>query len=196
VPLSPYYVTKKTRVVAIFLVAIGCYATGNPASALQRDNDGRAHAARSLPRVFGSVLAEVKAKTSIPVLLPTELPRPVDNAKHAVVEKTTTDEYGVALYYELEAGDAGFAAFFGARNESPYSPRELGNVREVKLTRGIVGFFRPVSCGGSCAPANLWWEHGGPLYQIQLKLASTLSAKKQQRVITAVANSAILAGPR
>jgi hypothetical protein len=194
--LSPYYLMKKTRVVAIFLVVISCCATSNPAPALQRDADGRANAASSLPDVFGSVLAEVKAKTSIPVLLPTELPRPLGNAKHAMVEKATPDEYAVALYYELEVGDAGLAAFFAAKNKSPYSPRELGNVREVKLTRGIVGFFRPVSCGGSCAPANLWWEHGGPLYQIQLKLPSTLSEKKQQRVITAVANSAILAGPR
>ncbi len=157
---------------------------------------GRANVAVSFPDVFLSVLARVKAKTRVPVLLPTELPRPFSNAKHASVDKATTDEYAVSLYYELDAGDAGFAASFGATNNPTYSPRELENVRQVKLASGITGFFRPVSCGGSCAPANVWWEQRSVLYQIQLKLSSSLREKNQQGIITAVANSAILAGPR
>ena len=149
-----------------------------------------------LPSVFLSVLAEVKAKTRVPVLLPAELPKPFSDAKHAVVDKATADEYGVRLYYELDSGDAGLAALFEATNHPRNSPRRLGNVREVKLATGIAGFFRPVNCGGSCAPANLWWEQGVVLYQIQLKLPSTLRERSQQGIITAVANSAILAGVR
>jgi hypothetical protein len=140
-------------------------------------------------------LAEVKAKTSLPVLLPTKLPKPIGDARNATVEKATSDEYSLALYYKLDMGDAGFAALFAAKKNPAYSPRELGNVRQVKLTHSIVGFFRPVSCGGSCAPANLWWQEG-PLYQIQLKLSSTTSDAEQQRILTAVADSAIMAGPR
>jgi len=156
----------------------------------------RANVAGSLPDIFVSVLAGVKAKTRVPVLLPTELPRPFSDAKHASVDKATADEYAVSLYYELGVGNAGFAASFEATNNPHYSPRELGNVREVKLAGGITGFFRPVSCGGSCAPANLWWEQGAVLYQIQLKLPSTVRGKNQEGIITAVASSAILAGPR
>lgn len=156
----------------------------------------RANVAGSLPDIFRSALAEVKAKTNVPVLLPTELPRPISDAKHASVDKAAADEYVVSLYYELGAGEAGFAASFGATNNSSYSPRELGNVRQVKLATGITGFFRPVNCGGSCAPANLWWERGAVLYQIQLKLPSNLREQKQQGIITAIANSAIRAGPR
>jgi len=156
----------------------------------------RANVAGSLPDIFVSVLAGVKAKTRVAVLLPAELPRPFSDAKHASVDKATADEYAVSLYYELDVGNAGFAASFEATNNPHYSPRELGNVREVKLAGGITGFFRPVSCGGSCAPANLWWEQGAVLYQIQLKLPSTFREKNQQGIITAVANSAILAGPR
>src|SRR5262245_55007615 len=155
----------------------------------------RANVAGPLPDIFVSALAEVKANTKVPVLLPTELPGPFGSAKHAIVEKATAGEYAVSLYYELGVGDAGFAAWFGATN-NPYSPQELGNVRQVKLAGGITGFFRPVNCGGSCAPANLWWEQGAVLYQIQLKLRSDLREQKQQGIITAVANSAILAGPR
>jgi hypothetical protein len=156
----------------------------------------RANAAGSLPDVFLSVLDRVKAKTKVGVLLPTELPKPFSDAKHANVDKATADEYVVSLYYELDAGNAGFAASFQATNNPRYSPQELGNVREVKLATGITGFFRPVNCGGSCAPANLWWKEGSVLYQIQLKLPSTLREKNQQRIVTSVANSAILAGPR
>ena len=156
----------------------------------------RAKVVESLPDVFRSVLAGVKAKTSLPVLLPSELPRPFNDAKHASVGVTTASEYAVSLYYELGAGDAGFAASFGATDNPRFSPRELGNVHEVKLANGIAGFFRPVNCGGSCAPASLWWEEGAVLYQIQLKLRSTLREQDQQRMIMTVANSAILAGPR
>jgi hypothetical protein len=98
------------------------------------------------------------------------------------VDKATADEYAVSLYYELDVGNAGFAASFQAINNLHYSPRELGNVREVKLAGGITGFFRPVSCGGSCAPANLWWEQGAVLYQIQLKLPSTVREKNQEGI--------------
>jgi hypothetical protein len=178
----------ETRIIAIFLMVVGGCASGKPAPALP--------VGRSLPDVFVSVLADVKAGTTIPVLLPTELPRPFSDAKQAIVEKVSADKYAVALYYELGVGDAGFGAFFAATNNARYSPRELGNVREVKLADGIVGFFRPVSCGGSCAPANLWWEQGTVLYQIQLELPSSLREKKQLRIITEVADSAILAGPR
>lgn len=156
----------------------------------------RANEAGSLPDIFVSVLGGIEAKTRVPVLLPTELPRPFSDAKHASVDKATADEYSVSLYYELDIGNAGFAASFGATNNPGYSPRQLGNVRQMKLAGDMTGFFRPVSCGGSCAPANLWWEKGAALYQIQLKLPSTLGEKKQQGIITTVANSAILAGPR
>jgi len=149
-----------------------------------------------LPDIFVSALAEINAKTNLPVLLPTELPGPFADAKHATVMKAAPDEYAVSLAYDLDIGDAGFAAFFSGKNNPTYSPRELPKIDKVKLSRGVVGFFWPVRCGGSCAPANLWWEQAGTLYQVQLKLPSTLSEKKQQGIITAVANSAIQAGPR
>jgi hypothetical protein len=169
-------------------MVVGGISSSKPASATP--------VGRSLPDVFVSALADIKAGSNIRVLLPTELPRPFSDAKHAIVAKLSTDEYAVALYYELRMGNAGFAASFAATNNARYSPRELTNVRDVKLAGGIVGFFRPVSCGGSCAPANLWWEQGGVLYQIQLEQPSTLREKSQLSIITRIADSAILAGPR
>jgi hypothetical protein len=119
----------------------------------------RAKAAGSLPDVFLSVLDGVKAKTKVGVLLPSELPKPFSDAKHAKVDKATADEYVVSLYYELDAGNAGFAASFQATNNAHHSPQELGDVCEVKLATGITGFFRPVDCGGSSIAAYLRFVH-------------------------------------
>ena len=149
-----------------------------------------------LPRVFVSVLPELKAKSRVAVLLPTELPRPFEEAKHAVVQKVAANAYAISLYYKLGMGGAGFAAAFAADASPNYDPRGLPGLHEVKLARGIRGFFSPLSCGGSCGPANLWWAQAGTLYQIQLKLFSTLGEKDQEKTIMAVADSAILAGPR
>jgi len=150
----------------------------------------------SLPTALASVLTEVKAKSRLPLLLPSELPGSVSGAKYAVLETASESEYAISLNYELDAGDSGFAALFAANAHAGYGPRELPNVEEVKLSRGLVGYFRPVSCGGSCAPANIWWEENQVLYQIQLKLSSTLSEDDQRRLAITAANSATLAGPR
>lgn len=149
-----------------------------------------------LPTALASVLSEVKAKSHLPVLLPSELPQPVAKAKYAVVETASESEYAISLNYELDAGDAGFAASFEANAHTNYGPRDLPNVEEVELSRGLVGYFRPVSCGGSCAPANLWWEENRILYQIHLRLSSTLPEGDQKKLTVTAANSAVLAGPR
>ena len=150
--------------------------------------------ASRLPAVFTPVLADVKAECHLPILLPSELPKPIADAQHALMQRTTADRYSIELYYELEIGDAGFAATFAGESKPKYSASELG--RKVELAHGISGSFRPVSCGGSCAPVNLWWEVNGILYTVQLRLSSSSSEKSQQETITAVASSAILAGPR
>ncbi|MGA7858277.1 MAG: hypothetical protein WCA11_10150 [Terracidiphilus sp.] len=153
-------------------------------------------AVQHLPEALTSVLAEVKAKSHLEVLLPSELPHPFGEAKYAIVESASQIEYGISLYYKLDVGDSGFAAFFSANGHPGYGPKDIPNVREVKLSHGLVGYFREVSCGGSCAPANLWWEEDHVLYSLQLRLRPDLPDKDQQREMIAVANSAILAGPR
>src|SRR5215813_13041761 len=65
----------------------------------------------ALPEALVPALAEVKAKSRIAVLLPSELSRPLTTAKHAIVEKALEDEYAISLYYELGVGNSGFAAF-------------------------------------------------------------------------------------
>ena len=138
----------RVRTLALCLIAVGLgcvFGLGVPSM----DAAGQAKSGRPLPRVFVSVLPEVKAKSQVAVLLPTELPKPFQEAKHALVEKVAADEYAISLYYELGIGDAGFAASFAADDSPNYDPRGLLGIYEVKLAGGIRGFFRPVSCGGS-----------------------------------------------
>jgi hypothetical protein len=182
--------------VFVLVLAVGCLAQSEGKLPPVPSKGAASHATpgRSLPETFVSILPEVKAKSRIPVLLPSKLPMPIGNAKHALVEKAAANEYAVSLYYDLGIGDAGFAALFAAQATPTYNPRELKGIHEVKLARGIRGFFRPLSCGGSCAPVNLWWEEGGVLYQIQVELSPAIS--EQDQAITAVADSAILADPR
>lgn len=151
---------------------------------------------RGPAQVFKSLLPEIKEKTKVAVFLPSDLPLPIGKAKYSVAGDSQVDKYEISLYYELGIGDAGLAAFFTGQADAKYRGEELPNVRGVKLTRGTKGFFLPVSCGGSCGPANLWWMNGGVLYQIQLVLPSTMSEQDQANKIIAVANSAITAGPR
>lgn len=152
--------------------------------------------AKSLPEPLISVLPEIKAKSHIPVILPSDLPQPMSGAKHAVIEKASEKEYAIILSYKLGIGDAGFAAFFGAQGDPNYDPQDLGNIRKVELAHGLLGYFSPVSCGGSCAPATIWWKDGRVLYQIQLGFPSTLRESDQKKAITAATDSAILGGPR
>ena len=154
-------------------------------------------APQALPEGFASAVRSVKSKVRIPILLPSALPEPFNKAKRSVVQSVSEDSYAISLYYELGIGDAGFAADFSGAASQRDSGQEFGNAAEVKLARGLHGTFTPIRCGGSCAPANLWWELGGVVYQIQLKLPYSLNEEeRQKKAIIEVANSAILAGPR
>lgn len=190
------------RILASFLIAVTVSIPlalgGVLQSAPSAKTASRAASSKPLPTVFASALPQIKARTRIAVLLPStfrffEVSGP---AKHAVVDEVTKQKYAISLYSQLGVGDSGFAAGFAANAKPKFDPAELGNTRAVKLSHGIRGFFRPVSCGGSCAPANLWWEQGGVLYTIQLELGDGWSEDYQQAAITAVADSAIDAGPR
>jgi hypothetical protein len=130
--------------------------------------------ARHLPEALASVLADVKAKSHAEVLLPSEMPHPFGEAKYATVESASQNEYSISLYYKLDVGDSGFAASFSADAHPDYGPKDIPNVRKVKLSHGLVGYFREVGCGVSCAPANLWWEEDHVLYSLQLRLRPDL----------------------
>jgi len=191
-------ISLATLALVLMLSMSDCLAgsQGEPAKVPSRLSSDRAVSGKLLPQVFTDALTDIKTKTHVPVLLPEELVEPIAKAKHAVVENANAKGYTISLYYKLGIGDACFAGAFAAQARPKYKPEELANVIAVTLTQGLRGFFRGVGCGGSCAPANLWWEQNGILYQIQIKLSLSLSEESQQKAIVKLADSSIIAGPR
>jgi hypothetical protein len=143
--------------------------------------------------VFRPALERIQSQTQIPILLPSKLPpaileRDIKLASGEVRE----DGYFISLYFSRRGGDAAFAAGFGGSTRV-FGPQDLPNTRRVALTGGRTGMFRAVSCGGSCAPANLWWEQNGVMYQIQIKLGSASTEKDQEKILIETANSSVVA---
>jgi hypothetical protein len=96
------------------------------------------------------------------------------------------DSYSVNLRYKGIGGDAGSAAWFGGSRSEPNAVRVK---HPYRLANGALAAFLPVSCGGSCAPANLWWQQGDVIYTIQIMLPYEMSAKRQAKVLVETANA-------
>jgi hypothetical protein len=151
--------------------------------------------ARQPAPVFTPALAQIQPNVRIPILLPSRLPSAIRLRDIKVVSgKVREDGYFLSLYYSESEGDAAFAAGFGGSTRI-ISPQDLSDTRRVALSGNRTGMFRPVYCGGSCAPANLWWQQNGLIYQIQIKLRSGLPEGDQKKILVEMANSTLAAGP-
>ena len=146
--------------------------------------------AKSPARVFTPALEQIQSKTRIPILLPSKLPSAIpENGIELASGEVRKDGYFISLHYSADANDS-YAAGFGG-STLILQGRDLPNSARVALSGGRTGIFRPVSCGGSCAPANLWWEQDGAMYQIQVKLSPDLPEKEQQKILVETANSTV-----
>jgi hypothetical protein len=139
--------------------------------------------------VFRPAIEQIQPQTRIAIRLPSKLPSPIREREIKLAWGTVSEDgYFISLYFTETGSNSTFAAGFGG---TARVFRNLGNTRPVALAGGLSGMFRPVSCGGSCAPANLWWEQNGVMYQIQIKLGSTLREKEQERILVETANSTV-----
>ena len=126
-------------------------------------------------------------------MLPSQLPSGVPEKDIKLASGEVRDDgYFISLYFSRGGGGAAFAAGFGASTHV-FGPQDLPNTRRVVLVGGHTGIFRAVSCGGSCAPANLWWEQNGVMYQIQIKFGSGSTEEDQEKILVETANSAVIA---
>lgn len=142
--------------------------------------------------VFKPALEQIQSKTRIPILLPSKLPSAIpESAIKLASGEVRKDGYFISLYYSEDA-NASYAAGFGG-STLILQDRDLPNSARVALSDRRTGIFRPVSCGGSCAPANLWWEQNGVMYQIQVKLSPDLPERDQQKILVETANSTVAA---
>jgi hypothetical protein len=139
--------------------------------------------------LFERAVKQTGRHGDVPVYVPTRLPKEIPIDSNMVVQGSETSKgYELTLYYQEGVGDAGFVAGFyaSALDPSKTLPKKWGTVR---LADGTRAKFSPVSCGGSCAPANLRWRTSLAEYTIQLSLSSTLSEDEQLKALVEVANS-------
>lgn len=145
----------------------------------------------SVRDVLGSHLTRVKAKTTVPVRLPTRVrvyfprsrihPTPSSANEH-------TYEMGIGIGRSCNGANVCFiAAFYAERGAKPAFRRR------VRLTQSRTGYFKPLTCGASCSAPEIQWIQRGVLYSIAYKGSS---AREEKAYLVSLANSAILAGPR
>ena len=147
-------------------------------------------AGRSLdvPAKFRTQIPQVEKKSGLSVRLPASV--------RVYFRRTYADAFATRTTYRLDLGAARncgsatacfIASFAGMRGGKPAFRRK------VQLTRGITGYFKPVTCGASCSPAFIQWKEGRVLYEISYKGASS---KREKATMIALANSAISGGDR
>jgi hypothetical protein len=144
----------------------------------------------AIPSALGKTLDRVDAKTALAILLPSRLALDYDGRTYAS-GSGGRNSYALSLAGAPNCGaNACFLVSFGAERGGTPAFR-----RTVALRGGRTGYFKPLTCGGSCSPPIIEWKARGNLYRIQAKIPDSTDAAQQRRMVAA-ANSAIGAGPR
>ncbi len=140
---------------------------------------------------LGAVLDRTRSETGLAILLPGRLALDYDGRVYASGggDRTSYD-LSLAGAPRCGGGSACFLASFTARRGSTVDFR-----RRVTLRGGRIGFYKPLTCGGSCSPPIIQWRGRGNVYAIQAKVLGRGEAGVR-RVMVAAANSAIGAGRR
>jgi hypothetical protein len=144
----------------------------------------------SPPSIFKKDLPDVKSASGLDVYLPSHMR--VFTAKRRVKGNTTTE----SGFYDLELGigsrcNGANACFIG--NFTGTRGVEPAFARKARLTGGRTGYWKGITCGASCSPAEIQWVENDVLYTIATK---SVSVKKEKATLVKLANSAIKAGPR
>jgi hypothetical protein len=167
------------RLLAAAIIAVLAAALAPPAlSATSHD----------VPELLRSQVRKAKRTSGLRVLLPSRIS--TEFARLYPDGTSGRDRYslGLGAVHGCNQATACFvAAFLGQKRGRPFGPQR------VKLARGRVGRFTPVSCGASCAAPQVMWRERGALYTIQAKIGTE---KTERRLLVALANSAIRHGAR
>jgi hypothetical protein len=136
-----------------------------------------------VPARFATQIERAHAQTTVPILLPQTMRS--DFRRFFAEGRATADAWRFDLGAVRDCHQATvcfIAEFKAVRNGRPSARRT------IRLARGRTGYYRPVSCGASCSPAEIEWRERHARYSIQ--------AKVPKRELVRMANSAIRNGPR
>ena len=148
----------------------------------------------SVAAEFNDILPKIKKQTPVPILLPTQLLITGTDNKIYVDGKGTSNGYEITLAFEQNCNTN--ACSIGYINaEKGGKPLEQEFSRELSLVQNIKGYFRPLTCGASCAPSIIGWEYKGVFYRMAFKGVGQ-SPEIEGDTLAKMANSAIEAGAR
>lgn len=144
-----------------------------------------------------TTLTKLKAKTKLPIVLPSVLPvSPLKGKPLYPVVSATARRWDVVLGYVPDCNGANVCA---AGNLSGVkTTRKLGAGDGVKVTLrgGVQGRFQKLSCGASCAAPSISFKTAGLIFTYQLKLDGSKTDPTDRKGLVAVANSALAGGLR
>jgi hypothetical protein len=175
-----------TRPLRTLIIAALLVFASLPASA----EAGQGSATRTVipPQLFERQIDAIKRQSQVPVLLPSRLHLFYNGRLYSAGGPNRRG-------WDLELGAApncgGATACFIAAFLAMRAERIGLSGQRVELRGGRTGVYRPISCGASCAPANIAWLRRGVRYTIQVKGGPT-----SRRAMVRLANSALAAGPR
>ena len=144
-----------------------------------------------VPATMGDKLTALVEETPVAVLLPQTLTLDYDGALYATNVVAGTKRWSLSLAADRECNGANACtlAWISAQTGAKHS-----NPKKVRLTGGRTGWYRPLSCGGSCSPGSVEFTRGKVLYEIQARVAE--KGKTAKSLLISAANSALAAGPR
>ncbi|NET24687.1 hypothetical protein [Okeania sp. SIO1I7] len=140
------------------------------------------------------ILPKIKQQTKVPILLPNQLLITGTDNQIYVDGKGTNNSYEITLAFEKDC-TANACSIGYMSGEKGGKPLDDEFSRELSLVQDIKGYFRPLTCGASCAPPIIGWEYQGVFYRISLKGVGQ-SPEIEGETLKKMANSAIEAGAR
>ena len=162
---------RRTLTLALLLLAVAPPAAG----AATRSVD--------LPTLFATQLERARVQTEVALLLPQTMNSEFRRLYPEGRARPNAWRFDIGAARDCNTATACFVAEFKAVRDG----RPTGR-RTIRLNRGRTGYYRPSSCGASCAPPSIEWRERHALFSIEAKVA--------KRELVRMANSAIRNGPR
>ncbi|MDO8184580.1 hypothetical protein Q5424_13285 [Conexibacter sp. JD483] len=145
----------------------------------------------ALARGLRRQIAAIERHTTVPVLLPDEVLIDVPNG-HGIEQKWSANRPGWQISLGIGPRCGGANACFVGQFTGTRGGR-LAFRSRVRLHGGVIGRYKPSTCGASCSPPEIQWKLRDVLYDVQFRAAGSGTDKQK---LVAIANSALAAGPR
>jgi hypothetical protein len=145
-----------------------------------------------------TALKQLKARTTLPVVLPSILPvSPLDGKPSLYpVVSASAKRWDIVLGYVPRCNGANVCAAGNLSGVRTTRALGSGDGRKVALRNGVQGRFRPLSCGASCSAPSISFKRSGLIFTFQLKLDGAKDDPTDRKGLIRVANSALAGGLR